>query len=499
MPHTAKRLLSRFVRILEWRHFGQWLPLLVLAASLSITHLLWKNQYQETLRELQTEFDSHEREAMRHIEDRMKVYEQMLRGTMVLFDTFGNVERDKFQTYIAGLRLEENYRGIQAVGFAQIVPKAQKNKHIAAVRKEGFPAYTIQSDGEQDTYAPIVYLEPFTGSNKILLGYDMLAEPLNRTAMEQARDTGNAVNTGKVLLREISDYLRAGFLTFVPVYEKGKPHDTVAERRANITGWLYSSFRMEPLMTNILGEASTLIDIELLDGKTLLDETLMYDSDPSASHLFASSSARFRAARQIEIANHTWTVAAHSLPIFDMRLEGGKPQFIAYAGAGVSLLLALFTWVLVFGLKRALQEVREIRQIESLYQHIFENNTSIAFLLDETGHIVDANVAAIAFWGYSMEELRGMSITKISIAQSDQVAEMIHKIKSESAYRIEVSHRLKNGDIRDVEVFGSPLNYLGRSLHYFIAHDITARKRAEDKLPPAMFGANIRGGSEVKI
>lgn len=419
MTTPAKLLLVRFVRILEWRRFGLWLPLLVLAASLIITHLLWKNQYQESLQELQTEFDSHERETMRHIEDRMQVYEQMLRGIMVLFNTFGNIERDKFHTYITRLRLEENYPGVQAIGFTLIVPKAQKDKHIAAVRKEGFPAYTIHSEGKQDIYAPTIYIEPFSDSNLNAFGYDMFAEPVNRTAMEQARDSGNAVNTGKVLLRETADHLRAGFLTFVPVYKIGKPHDTIAERRANIIGWVYSSFHMEPLMTNILGEASTTIDIELLDGKTLLDESLMYDSDPSASHLSGSSDARFKVAKQIEIASHTWTVAAHSLPTFDIQLEGGKPQFIAYAGTGASLLLALLTWLLVFGLKRALQKVQEIRQSVSHYQQMFEENTFIAFQLDpDTGHIAEANAAAIAFWGYSMEELRDMNIANIIIARA---------------------------------------------------------------------------------
>ncbi len=492
MTTTANRFLSRFARLLEWHGFGQWLPLLVLAVSLAITHLLWQNQYQETLRELQTEFDSHEREAMRHVEDRMKMYEQMLRGIMVLFNTLGNIERDSFHAYITKLRPEENYPGVQAIGFSPIVPRAQKNKHIAAVRKEGFPEYTIQSDGEPDIYAPTAYLEPFTDSNKSLFGFDMLAEPIHRIAMEQARDSGKAVNTGKVLLRETADHLRAGFLTFMPVYRNGKQHDTIAERRANIVGWVYSSFHMEPLMTNILGEASNMIDIELLDGKTLLDETLMYDSDPSASHLSASSNARFRTAKQIEIANHTWTVSAHSLPIFDMQLEGGKPQFIAYAGIGVSLLLALLTWVLVFGLKRARQEIQEIRQNESLYRHMFEKNASIIFLLDETGRIIDANAAAIAFWGYSMEELRGMNIAKISIAKSDHVAEMVHRAKSESTYRIEVSHRLKNGEIRDVEVFSGPLNYQGRSLRYSIVHEITPSKMTEEGLQFAEFSANTQ-------
>ena len=492
MLPTNNRLLSRFLRILEWHNFGQWLPLLVLAVSLAITHLLWKNQYQETLQELQTEFDSHERETMRHIEDRMKVYEQMLRGIMVLFSTYGNIERDKFHNYIANLGLEKNYPGVQVIGFALLVPKAQKDKHIATIRKGGVPGYTIQPEGEQGIYAPTIYLEPFPDSNKNLFGYDMLADPSNRTAMEQARDSGNQVNTGKVLLRETVDHLRAGFLTFEPVYRNGKPHNTIAERRANITGWIYSSFHMEPLMTNILGEASSLIDIELLDGKTLLDETLMYDSDPTASHLSGSSNAIFRTAKQIEIANHTWAVAAHSLPTFDMQLEGGKPQFIAYAGTGVSMLLALLTWLLVFGLKRALQRIQEIRQGELLYQYLFEKNASITFLLDDDGHIVDANAAAIAFWGYPIEELRGMNIAKIRIVPSDQVAEVIHNIKSESTHRIEVSHRLKSGEIRDVEVFSNPLNYQGKSLRYCIAHDITARKQAQDERRLTTFGANLK-------
>ena len=209
------------------------------------------------------------------------------------------------------------------------------------------------------------------------------------------------------------------------------PHDTVAERRANIIGWVYSSFHMEPLMANILGEASDTIDIELLDGKTLFDESLMYDSDPTASHLSGSSDAWFRAARQVEIANHTWTVAAHSLPNFDMELEGGKPQFIAYAGTAASLLLALLTWLLAFGRKRALQEVQEIRQSESHYRQIFEENASVAYLLDpDTGRIVDANAAAVAFWGYSLEELRGLNIAKISIAPSAKVVEVMNMIKS---------------------------------------------------------------------
>ena len=485
--HHAKPLLARLVGILEWYHFGQWLPLLVLAVSLVITHVVWKSQYQEITEELRTEFDSHVRGTVRHVEDRMMVYEMMLRGIRALFDATRSVGRGNFHAYINKLHLQENYTGIQAVGFAPIIPRAQKDKHIAAMRKEGFPAYTIRSDGEQDVYVPTIYIEPFSGSNKNALGYDMFTDPVHRVAMEQARDNNQIVNTGKILLRETDGHLRAGFMTFAPIFKAGIPHDTVAERRANIVGWAYSVSRMEPLMANILGEASNTIDVEILDGKTLSDESLMYDSDPSASHLTRGSSDLFKTAKQVEITNHTWTLAAHSLHTFDMELEGGKPQFAAYAGTGTSLLLALLTWLLVYGRVRALQDAEEIKQSESRYRQMFEENASIAFLLDpDTGNIVDANAAAISFWGYSMGELLGMNIAKISIAPSSKVVEVMSKIKSGSTHRIELFHRLKNGEIRDVEVFSGPLNYQGKSLRYSIANDITARKRAEDGLRLAL-------------
>ncbi len=484
-----KSLLARFVRVLEWHRLGQMLPLFVLAASLAVTYQLWRNESQETLHGLQTEFDYRVRETVRHVEDRMKVYEQMLRGVKGFFAASGNVGRNNFREYIIRLHLEENYPGIQAVGFAPIVTAAQWHNHIAAMRKEGFPGYAIKSEGEQEFYAPTVYIEPFAGSNQNAIGYDMHSDPAYRAAMEQARDTDRIVNTRKVILRETDGHLRAGFLTFAPVYDyrSGVPHDTLAERRANIVGWVYSVSRMEILMTGILGAASNDIDIEILDGDTLLDSTLMYDSDPSASHLYRGSKDLFKAAKQIEIASHIWSLASHSLYTFDMRLEGGKPQAIAFAGIGTSLLLALLTWLLVYGRTRALQDAREISQSASRYRQMFEENASIAYLLDpDTGKIVDANAAAIKFWGYSLEELRGMNISEISIAPSGRIVEVMNKIRDGSTHCIELYNRLKSGEIRDVEVFSGPLNYQGKTLRYSIAHDITARKRAEEGLRLAL-------------
>lgn len=488
-PPNKRSLMARFVNVLEWHHLGYLLPLVVLVASLAVVHLLWQNESQESREHLQDEFDAHVRETARHVEDRMKVYEQMLRGIKAMFAASGSVSREQFRTYITRLRLNENFPGIDAVGFAPIVTLPQWHRHIESMRKDGFAFYTIKSEGGKDFFAPTVYIEPFSGGNQHAIGFDMHSDMAYRAAMEQARDTGKAVNTGKILLRETDGHLRAGFLTFAPIYnfKEAMQGDTLDDRRASIVGWVYSVSRMETLMTGILGEASNMIDIEILDGDTLSDETLMYDSDPSASHLISGVGYLFKSAIPMEIASHPWTLAAHSLFKFDAQMEGGRPQFVAYIGTGSSLLLALLTWLLVYGRARALQDAAEIRQSASRYKQMFEGNASIAYLLDpESGSIVDANAAALAFWGYSMEELRGMNISKISFVPSGKIVDVMNKIKDGASHRVELYHRLKSGDIRDVEVFSGPLNYQGKALRYSVAHDITARKRAEDGLRLSM-------------
>ena len=167
-----------------WLSRGPYLPWLVLAVLLTITYEFWKIAQRNVTQELQTYFDFRVREANSRIEQRMMAYEQVLRGAEGLFAASTSVERDEFRAYVSTLRLEQNYPGIQGVGFSLIVPAAQKDKHTAAIRKEGFPAYAIRPEGERDPYTSIIYLEPFTDRNLRAFGYDMYSEPVRRAAME---------------------------------------------------------------------------------------------------------------------------------------------------------------------------------------------------------------------------------------------------------------------------------------------------------------------------
>ena len=93
------------------------------------------------------------------------------------------------------------------------------------------------------------------------------------------------------------------------------------------------------------------------------------------------------------------------------------------------------------------------------HKSIFENHQSIMLIIDATtGNIVDANKAAESFYGYSQEELIHLNISDInSLSLIETQHEMEAALKEKRNY-FEFKHKLKDGTIRDVEVYSSPAN-----------------------------------------
>ena len=63
---------------------------------------------------------------------------------------------------------------------------------------------------------------------------------------------------------------------------------------------------------------------------------------------------------------------------------------------------------------------------------MFERHTAIQLLIDpERGNIVDANPAAVKFYGWSVEELRQMQIGQINILTTEEVIKNMERCKLE--------------------------------------------------------------------
>lgn len=130
------------------------------------------------------------------------------------------------------------------------------------------------------------------------------------------------------------------------------------------------------------------------------------------------------------------------------------------------------------------QELAQARlEDKKRYQQMFDDAASCSFVLDPvSGNIIDANSAASAYWGYSRSELLDMNIANISALSSNETHTLLANLQDEGTHRIEWRHRLKNGQIRDIEMYSGPLAVKDRILLYAVIHDITDRKQAELRL-----------------
>jgi diguanylate cyclase (GGDEF)-like protein/PAS domain S-box-containing protein len=129
------------------------------------------------------------------------------------------------------------------------------------------------------------------------------------------------------------------------------------------------------------------------------------------------------------------------------------------------------------------QAENALKESEARFRKFFEKNSSVMLLVEPSaGAIIDANESAVVYYGYTLEEITHMSINGLSISPTELVSTEIKSALLEEGNYLISEHRLASGEIRDVEVYITPIETDGRTLLIFIIHDITERKIAEEKL-----------------
>ncbi|MBF0331816.1 MAG: PAS domain S-box protein [Candidatus Omnitrophica bacterium] len=124
-----------------------------------------------------------------------------------------------------------------------------------------------------------------------------------------------------------------------------------------------------------------------------------------------------------------------------------------------------------------------LRASERSYREQFSKNAAVMLLIDPTdGKIIDANEAAIKFYGYSRARLLEMRISDINALPLSAVQHAMSEVPEEKGRQFQFQHRLADGALRDVEVSSSRIQFGDRSLLHSIIFDITARKQMKAEL-----------------
>jgi PAS domain S-box-containing protein len=129
---------------------------------------------------------------------------------------------------------------------------------------------------------------------------------------------------------------------------------------------------------------------------------------------------------------------------------------------------------------------RKLRESEAQFRTMFEDNGAVMLLISpKTGSIVNANNASSDFYGYTVAELTSMKITDINILPEEHVHKEMQSVRVGEKKAFVFPHRLKNGEVRTVEVHSTTLNIKGQTLLFSIIHDIEEQEKLRIRLRQA--------------
>ena len=160
---------------------------------------------------------------------------------------------------------------------------------------------------------------------------------------------------------------------------------------------------------------------------------------------------------------------------------------------GALLVAGLIVWLLVrlqlanrrLGSEQRLVLLRQqqLQESEESYRRQFTDNTAIMLMIDPgDGRILEANAAAVSYYGYSREQLLALRIADINTLPPGRVQAALDSLGVTQSERFVFQHRLADGSLRDVEVSVSRIQMGNHQVLHSIIHDITERKLAEATL-----------------
>ena len=262
---------------------------------------------------------------------RLATYTDMLRAGAGMVEASGGFDHQRFRTFVQRLDLKTRYPGIQGVGFTARITPAELAS-VLRIEAESRPDFSVWPPGPRDEYHAILDLEPMDERNRQALGFDMFTEPVRRTAMESARDSGEPAASGPVtLVQEIDDAKQPGFLIYMPVYRgPGRP-DSVERRREALLGFVYSPFRAGDLFSGILLDQRARAGFRLVDASR--PDVVLHATS-------AAEDPEFAVERTLDIGGRQWQASFFSLPVLEQTSTAGLVPIAGWLGALITMVVA---------------------------------------------------------------------------------------------------------------------------------------------------------------
>src|SRR5881296_3543293 len=352
-PDDAKLDLIAGLQQLPMRH--RWLRWAVLAASLAFSAASAYYFRIQVQQEARSRFETVAIGVANDVQSRIRAYGDVLYAMRGLFDSSTEVTRDEFHQFAQALSLGERYPGVTNISFSFRVPHARKLQFERAVRAErsplvkGLPEFAIKPPGERPEYMVLTFLEPM-GKNVVAWGLDLNADPLRRSAVDRARDSGQISASSAVTLLRDGNASVASTLLRLAVYRGGGAPGSLEERQRLYSGMVGSAVRVGEMIDATLSkEILSRAQLQIYEpGEGAAGDTLLFDSAAPGAAAAPAEFSGYGVTRRLAVGDREWRlrIVPRKDPV-DLLDKAGTAAILAALLAISALLFWLMTSVAI--------------------------------------------------------------------------------------------------------------------------------------------------------
>jgi PAS domain S-box-containing protein len=466
-----------------------------LAFAVGICLTVWTcilvNDAQEA--QLRIDFERDTEKVASDTRVRLQTYFDMLLSIKGMFAVDDNITRPEFSRFIRALDLTGRYPGFQAIQFVREVPAEDLDSFTRRVRADtslvegGYPGFTIHPVKAMARHHIIEYNEPMAG-NENAFGLDLGALPPHLAAIELARDTGNVVITERITLVQDKQG-QPGFVSRAPVYKRGMPIDTEAQRRAAFVGIAAIVFRVNNLMRETVdpglhthmafrihdaGEART--GATAPPGK----DNLMFDTTGTGGARIPGMAIE----RRIRVAQREWVARFEARE--GSRYSGSRTTVVVIGVAG-AVISALIAALMIASTRSRLLATRLRLTLEE--QRALQDSANVGIGLFSRGQIVRCNRGMEEMLGYAAGELASKPTGILSHAGLSRTGDPFADTPQGKRWQGEMELVRKDGSSIWCLINGKAMDAADLSKGgVWVVQDISDRKQTEAALVEAKDG-----------
>ncbi|MFC1747286.1 PAS domain S-box protein [Pseudomonadota bacterium] len=460
----------------------------------------WEEQYAKEY------FDSIATTQAFAIHSGLRQQQDIISSIARLKESSATITRETFRGFVDAALV--NHQDIQALEWIPRVSQSERSSYEVQARLDGFEDFQFTELGstgqlvvaaDREEYFPVYFVEPYKG-NEPALGFDLASNSVRVEALQQARDSGMMVTSGRISLVQ-GNTEEYGYLLFSPVFASSNIPVTLEDKRERLEGYALGVFFLGKTIERFLNKTShSKIDIWLVDEEAKESKGLLYYYQAGRE---GASDKWNELAKQTQLDSFYWKIPV-AMPgrswslIFKPAPEffDGFYQWRSWIVFFASMFLTLIILAYLYRAERYTRVVegrasllaQEKMDSEARYQQLFDSSTDALFVMTVEwggmlGTFVDVNAEACRCLGYRREELLGRNL--LDVIRNDFIDDESHYVVQtleNGKYVYEAVAVAMDSSTFPVEVNMHPLRVGAHSLLIASVRDIAERRKVQESL-----------------